>query len=360
MNAQNQNMNNLMNNQNKTNQIANNNNYYDNNNNIQNTPMHQNKNNSDNNSLIRVIECLYDIKMLDLENLKTKISSSNGGNDHCMSLEILNMLKEIENKFLSTIDGGSYVNSLQNLKNKFSLNQEEPKNIFKEIFTIFNNDFMNANITLNIKLFNNINILKKLPKKSFSEMYKKIAEFKNEYNNPFVDIFYFISLDLKKCPDCGNIFEAEPSINYSLSINFSQNGNDKLSDVIQNYFNKSTKTENNYNCPLCFYRGLLNKEKAFFSTPKYLLVELNIKNKLKEKIEEEIDLSPYKIADFGIQKYSLFGLIGRDKNNKYISFFKNGEDSWNFYSNVYNIGKCQSYSINNNIPCIAVFEGINN
>ena len=297
--------------------------------------------------------------MLDLENLKTKISSSKGGNNNCMSLEILNMLKEIENKFLNSIDGGSYVNSLQNLKNKFPLNQEEPKNIFKEIFSIFNNDFINSNISLNIELYNNIIVLKKLPKKSFSEMYKKIAEFKNEYNNPFIDIFYFISLDLKKCPDCGNIFEAEPNINYSLSIHFSKNGNDKLSDVFQNYFNKSTKTENNYNCPICFYRGLVNKEKAFFSTPKYLLVELNFKNKPKEKIEEEIDLSPYKIADFGIEKYSLFGLIEKDKNDKYISFFKNGEDSWNFYSNVYNIEKCQSYSTNNNIPCIAVFQGIN-
>jgi hypothetical protein len=322
--------------------------------------MQHNNNNSDNNSLIRVIECLYDINMLDIENLRTKVSSNNGGNDHCISLEILNMLKEIENRLLCTIDGGAYFNSLQNLKNKFSLNQEEPKNIFKEIFRIFNSDFINANINLNIKLFNNINILKKLPKKSFSEMYKKIADFKKEYNNPFVDIFYFILLDLKKCPDCGNIFEAEPNINYSLSILFSKNGNDKLSDLFQNYFNKKTQTKDNYTCPICFYRGILNKEKAFFSTPKYLLVELNIKNKDQEKIEEEIDISPYKITDTGIEKYSLFDLICKDKNDKYISFVKNGEDSWNFCSNIYNIEKCSSYSTNNNVPCIAIFEGINN
>ena len=354
MNAQNQNMNNLMNNQNITNQIVNNNN-----NNVKNTPMPQNNNNSDNNSLIRVIEFLYDIKMLDLEDLKEKISSSNGGNDNSKSLEILNMLKERHNRFLSIIDIGTYVNSLQNLKSKLNLNQEEPKKIFKEIFRIFNNDFINAKIPLDIKLFNNTNEPEKLPKQSFPELHNKIEEFKKEYYNPFIDIFYFISLDLKKCPDCGNIFEAAANINYSLAIHFSKSTKDKLSNIIQNYFNKKTKTKNNYNCPICFYRGPLNKEKALYNTPRYLLVELNNTDITQENIGEEIDLSSNKISDLGCEKYSLFGLISRDKNDKYVSFLKNEEDSWNFYSNVYYIEKCPSYSTKNNFPCIVVFEGIN-
>ena len=369
---QNMNMNNLMNNQNIINQKANynynnnsnsnsnsNNNSNNNNNSINNNiSMQENKNNSDNNSLIRVIQCLYELKILDIENLKKKISSNIGGNGYCMSLEILNMIKETDNRSLGISDERSYVNILQSLKNKFNMNQDEPKNIFKAIFSIFNKDFINSNIPLNIKLFNNKIEPEKLPKNSFPELYKKIEGFKKEFNNPFVDIFYFISLDLKTCPDCENIFEAEPSINYSFPIHFGKKGQEELSNIIQNYFNKKSKTKDNYNCPICFYRGPLNKEKALFNAPIYLLVELKIKNKTQEKIVKEIDLGSYKISDFGFQKYSLFGLISKDSNDKYISFFKNEEDSWNFYSDVYNIEKYPSYSIKNNMPCIAIFEGI--
>ena len=88
------------------------------------------------------------------------------------------------------------------------------------------------------------------------------------------------------------------------------------------------------------------------------MVELNNTDITQENIGEEIDLSSNKISDLGCEKYSLFGLISRDKNDKYVSFLKNEEDSWNFYSNVYYIEKCPSYSTKNNFTCIVVFEGI--
>ena len=65
-----------------------------------------------------------------------------------------------------------------------------------------NNIFDNV-IQNNFLVFNTI-----LPMNNqgiYNSMSKKIFEFKNKYKGSFVDNFYFLLLNLSKCPQCANL-----------------------------------------------------------------------------------------------------------------------------------------------------------
>ena len=327
----------------------------------------QNKVNEDiikiqNYSLLRVIESLCNIKEFNLENIKTKLSSyCKDNNNILISLEIINLIELMRLKLSNNkIDNKTFINKIIEFRNKLSskfekLKDEEeirPKFIFNKIFQVFNDEFKNNKITWNNKIFNKIIELEELPRQSFPEIYKKIKGFKNEYNNPVVDIFYYISLDTRRCPDCHNISQVDIKINYSLNISSTKQNN--ITEIIKDYMIKDN-SEEKYKCSTCYYRGPGKKENSFYITPKYLLIDFEFKNKFS--FEEFIDLSPYALTNIGPKKYSLYTLINKENNDKFISFIKT-ENNWNFYSDKNNVEKCSFDSINYGIPYIAIYKGL--
>ena len=326
------------------------------NNNINNKEIKEN-----NNSILRVIECLYNIKELNLENIKTKLSSNTKINNSFIPFQIINLIELIGKKLYNKIDKNNFINKKNEIKNKLSsffekLNKKDikPLYIFSEIFNNFNVEFINAKIFWNNKILNKIIEIDELPNNSFPEIYKKIKEIKNEYKNPFIDIFYYISLNLIKCPDCKNIYQADIQFNYSLNISIKKK--DNITNIIKNYMIQENSKEN-CKCATCFYRGPGENEKAFYISPKYLIINFEDNNKIQNSFEEVIDLSSYILTDIGPKKYTLFALINKENNGKYISFIRN-EKSWFFCSNEDSVEECAYDSINYGISSIAIYKGL--
>ena len=57
-------------------------------------------------------------------------------------------------------------------------------------------------------VFNDDLELENLPKNKFPHIYKTINEFKEKNHSPFANLFYYILLNLKKCPNCNSVLEA--------------------------------------------------------------------------------------------------------------------------------------------------------
>ena len=312
-------------------------------------------------SLLRVIECLYNIKELNLEKIKTIISPYIKNNNNFIPLEIINLIELIGLKFLNKIDKNTFFNRINDLRIKLSLYFEkkndknkkiEPSYILKEIFKNFNEEFKNSKISWKNKIFNKIVEIEDLPQKLFPEMYEKIKKFKNGYKNPFIDIFYYVSLNLIKCPDCQNISNVDVQFNYL--INIASKSQDNITNIIKNYMKENAK--DNCKCSTCFYRGPGENEKKFYISPKFLIINFEDNNKLKNSFEEIIDLSSYILTDIGPKKYILFALIKKENNEKYISFIKN-EKSWYFCSSEDTIEECDIDSINYGIPSMVIYKG---
>ena len=67
---------------------------------------------------------------------------------------------------------------------------------------------------------------------------------------------------------------------------------------------------------------MIQKYYSFMNTPKYLLIDFE-----RRKLENEIDLFTYSMANIDPKKYSLYFYITKDSNNqKYIEYIKNKDD----------------------------------
>ena len=311
-------------------------------------------------SLLRVIECLCNIKELNIEKTKAQLSIYCKDENNFITFDILDILKLIKLNLQKKTDKNNFANKIIEFIDKLSSKMEKNKNnieidpnlIFGEIFKIFNEDFKNAKIPWNNNIFNKIKEIEDLPLDSFPEIYNKIKKFKKEYKNPFVDITYFLSLDIIKCPDCSNITDADIHINYSIYIPSKFKGN--IETIIKNYM-ALENSEEKCKCSQCYYRGPGKKEKAFYISPKYLIID--IKDTKVNFFEEPIDLSKYILSNKGPKKYSLFALINKENNSKYIGFIKN-ENDWIFCSQENNVEKCSFDSLNCGIPHIAIYKGL--
>ena len=373
-NIQNNNFQNIQNNNFPNNQNLQNNQNFQVNQNFQNNQMiTQNNNNNNiskaglfenqNYSLLRVIECLSNIKELNIEKIKNQISTYCKDKYNFVPLDILDFLKLIKLNLKNKTDKNTFTTKIIEFRDKLSSKIEKNKNknkeaivpklIFEKIFNIFNEDFKNAKIPWNNTFFNKIVEIDSLPLETFPEMYNKIKKFKKEYKNPFVDISYFLSLDLIRCPDCNDITNADIHIDYSMHIPSKYKGS--VGNMIKDYM-ALENSEEKCKCSQCYYRGPGKKEKAFYATPKYLIIDFEVRNTKVNSFEETLDLSKYLLTSKGPKKYSLFALINKENNDKYIGFIKN-ENGWIFCSNEDSVEKCSFDSLNFGIPYIAIYKG---
>ena len=288
-------------------------------------------------SLIRVLQCLYgcfedigpiiSLKSMIKEYYKYK------NNKYSLTLDILD-------NFSSSINpDNNFINSVYNLRNKineqtnlFSKNEEiTPNLIFSYIFKIINDEYINENIPYFINVFEGLKTIEKIPQSSLPQIIGKVNHF-IQNNSPCYNIFYYLFLDIFKCPNCNNILDVnEKTLSTSNLFPLPGGMDGNISNLIKYYMKeKSENTNQNYICKCGKYEGHGKAEKALLNTPRYLLIDFKGQKEIQRSLDEKIDLTEYKLTDRGPNQYYLNAFILK-YNEKYMAYVKDAS-SWVLYS----------------------------
>ena len=318
-----------------------------------------------NSSLVSILQCVYSCfkEGLTMKNLEFTIGLKIKQNKNLFSFEIYNILKLMSNISSNVNQKNNFVNSIQNFRSKASEyisclkgNDEiDPLFVFLGLSNYMNNEFRETGNLYMMTVFNDDLELENLPKNKFPHIYKTINEFKEKNHSPFANLFYYILLNLKKCPNCNSVLEANIYRDSGILCFIPLPGNkmDKVSNLINNYISKQDNSEKIYKCEECYYEGPGKKEKGFINTPKYLLIsfegnrDINILNPV-------LDLTNYSIGKIGPKKYDILAFITKEFD-KYKAYIKN-EKNWFAYTDE-NVAENANPLLDNCIPYIAIYEG---
>jgi hypothetical protein len=215
----------------------------------------------------------------------------------------------------------------------------------------------NQNVCPN-EIYKDVTEFENLPKEKFPEIYNKINQFVNEYHSPFANNFYYILLNISKCPNCNKIIKAEIVDSQSIASFIPLNGSliDSIGNLVNDYISKQYNSDNSY-CDNCIYFGPGKKEKGFLNTPKYLMLDFGEGEKDIKTLDNEIDLTYNSITNIGSKKYKVFAFITKEKNDKYKAYIKKDEKNWFSYSDENTI-KEEIVCSNNITPYLAIYKGV--
>ena len=311
---------------------------------------------SKNSSIASVIQCLsYCFKDFELTNFKfcTK-------NQSLFSYDIVNLIEKANKERQDT-----FKISIQNFRNKASQNipeyyfgneEIEPILAFYGLCSYINKEFREQLNECPNCIFQNFKEKEEIPKANFPNVYEIIVNFKQNYHSPFVNCFYYILLNLIKCPKCNYVLNAEIKDHYGISSYIPLNGLliDKVSNLLELYMTKQFNSSFIYNCKNCDYKGPGKDEVGFLNNPKYLLFNFEGEKEIKT-LDDSIDLTNYSLADSKKNKYNLLSFITKE-NEKYRAYIKNEKHEWCEY-NEENIMEEIPFIIKYKcIPYIAIYE----
>jgi len=314
-----------------------------------------------NTSLIRVMQCIGScIKGYVKSKKKNKIGES-------LFLDVINFIDFLERYYFSNIkDSENIMKNVQIYRNKLSLKikkfegteEMSPKIIFYELFTYLNEDFKSNKIPWNNNIFNGLVESKYFPKEKYPEIYQKISSFKNNFKSPFIDCFYFINLDILKCPNCNHILNVTSHLSYFIPLpSFNK---DTTSNLIKDYIQKPQNDNNKYiKCNKCSNNSLGKKIKLFFSTPQYLMINFNGEKKNEKILDDIINISSYIVTNIGPKAYCLYAFITKEKDEGFCAYIRNKENDWNLYKNIDSVEKVRLEPNKYYIPNIAIYKSIN-
>ena len=303
-----------------------------------------------NTSLIRALQCLC---LCIKENLKSKIKTNT-------NLNIINIMEITSLKISNRIDTVSFVNNINNFrqilssKNEIFKVQEEisPKIIFSYLFNIMKEDFINNNINWTNNIFNGFTESVSFPKNVFPQIYEKIEKYK-KLKSPFVDYFYYIYLEFIKCPKCKYLMQNIAHIPYFVPL--PAMNKDRISNLIYNYLNTGSTMD--IKCNKCSSHGV--QTHAFFSTPKYLMINFDGEIKNEKILDEIIDLTPYSYSNIGPKKYTLYAFIIKEKNKEFKAIIKHeSHNNWLLFSGIDTISIYDFNYTHYYYPIVAIYKGL--
>jgi hypothetical protein len=305
-----------------------------------------------------VLYCFSGIDLLEpiansiKENLKNKQVAFN-----YFPRSLIDIINVIKNKKINKVDETVYNDMFeffrkQLSKKKYNLEVTSPVLTYYNILLNFTKEFP-LQFNWKNQLFDNYKQLLYLPENNFPKIYNGVRQFQNQYRSPLVDIFYFLVLTLIKCSNCNIVIDAYTQTTSFLPLYFENERS--IIDLIRRYFGNNN-TENNFNCPNCNFFGRQIEIKQFFSSPKYLVLDLEEKNQIK--FDQNIDISQYLGTNVGPTKYELYAVINAEKINnnqvQYITTIKEN-NGWFFYSGN-SRQKCGIESIKYGIPSCAIYK----
>ena len=166
--------------------------------------------------------------------------------------------------------------------------------------------------------------------KIYNSMKEKILSFKNNYKGPFVENFYFLLLNLSKCPVCGNLFGISNSeVTQFLQLDVPKLENN-LQDLINDYFTPKIGYGDHYDCKSCGSKGKKYRHMYCLNLPNYLFLELEDKNKIN--FSDRIFVPLYNGQNYCYQYYATIYKIKIDNVSNFCVVLKIGNIFY-LYSN---------------------------
>jgi len=312
-----------------------------------------------NTSLISILQCLYEC----FKDCGIKFSSDLQNDTFASEIDkILNLIGKISS---NDNEKEEFKKSIIKFRTEAAKNHEyfkgndeiEPILAYFGLCNYINNHYKNNQNICPNEIYQNLTEIENLPKEKFHEIYDKINEFVKEFHSPFVSNFYYILLNISKCPNCNTIIKAKIEDRYSIGSFITLNGSliDSIGNLVNSYISNQYNSENSF-CSNCNYSGPGKKEKGFLNTPKYLLLDFDGEKEIKE-LDNEIDLTYNKITNLGYKKYKVFAFITKGKNDKYKAYIKKDDNKWFSYSDENTIND-EIVCNNNTTPYLAIYKGI--
>ena len=213
-------------------------------------------------------------------------------------------------------------------------------------------DFINNNINWTNNIFNGFTESVSFPKNVFPQIYEKIEKYK-KLKSPFVDYFYYIYLEFIKCPKCKYLMQNIAHIPYFVPL--PAMNKDRISNLIYNYLNTGSTMD--IKCNKCSSHGV--QTHAFFSTPKYLMINFDGEIKNEKILDEIIDLTPYSYSNIGPKKYTLYAFIIKEKNKEFKAIIKHeSHNNWLLFSGIDTISIYDFNYTHYYYPIVAIYKGL--
>ena len=327
-----------------------------------------NNNNNNNNSIDKIetsmikaiLYCFNGIDIINpiIEYIEINLRNKQIENDY-FPLSFINILKAIKDKNKNVIEETKFNYDFESFryklsKKKYNIEVTSPISIYYNILLNFTKEFC-LHLNWKNKLFEFYNKPSNFPESMFPNIYIGVEYFQNNYISPLIDIFDFLVLTLIKCIKCKMAINAYTQRLSFLPLYFENEIN--IMNLINRYFEEKF-TQNNFICYNCNYCGKQIESKAFFSSPKYLMIDLEEKNKIN--YERMIDISQYLITNVGPKKYKLYAVINIEIiNNSEVQYIAviNENKEWYFYSGD-SRQKCGIETIKYGIPSCAIYKEI--
>ena len=281
-------------------------------------------------SLKSILQCIYGVDNMNFLRIiiKDNLKNKEVNDDYFPSsfIQIFDSI-ELENKHqIPDIIYNECINKfMEKLYNKDNdLEEGTPIEFYNCILSNFNQEFCSL-IKWNNMILSQYDKPFDLPKSKFPKIYEEISKFQKNKKSPLIDIFYFIIVIQYKCPKCDKTFDANIMPLSFLHINNKKVQN--INELIKIYFSPEDDENKSFKC-ICGCSGIQILEKAFFSSPKYLVIDISKINKID--YEKEIDISKYLKTNAGANKYELYAAINKEKN-EYFAIIKE-KNQWVFYS----------------------------
>ena len=337
---------------------------YDNFRDMENMIMNLNINISNNSSLISALQCLSAcLKRYKLEKNLIFVQE-NYIKDNIFLLNIANIFEKLSKISQNKQDEIDFAHSIQNFCNQaknFGCSLEADDNSpFKTLFNFcnyLNSEYGKHKSSYPNNIFWNFKELDILPKNKFDHVYDKINSFIKDLHSPVVDAFYYVLLHLTRCPICNNVLKADINKEDGISSYIPVPGYsfDKISNLVSNYITNQNKSYENYQCDNCEYEGPGKDEIGFLNTPKYLLINIEGKDKEIKNIDDTLDLSKYSLTKIGKKNYKLFCFVTKI-NDTFQTYIKNDNNNWCLHTTENVIINIPFANTSNCIPHIIIYE----
>jgi serine/threonine protein kinase len=311
---------------------------------------------SKNSSIASVLQCLsYCFEDFELTNFKFCCQNPN-----FFSYNIVSMIESIKTE----TNNINFIMSLQNFRYNASyliqyyqgIEEIEPIFAYFGLCNYINEEFRKNNSICPNTIFRDFKEMEEVPKSKFQNVYNIIEIFTRDYHSEFVNKFYYILLNLTKCPKCNYVLNAEIKEGYGVRSFFPLLGMliDKVSNLLDIYMSKQFNSSLNYNCSNCNYRGPGKNEVGFLNNPKYLIFDFEGEKEIKT-LDDTIDLSNYSFDKDGKNKYNLLSFIVKE-NDKFRAIIKTNKDEWCAYNEENAKEEDILFAKCSVIPYLAIYE----
>ena len=183
-------------------------------------------------------------------------------------IEVLEIIKEknsLNNDFIN--------NFMNNISEKIIIFKDKdnlkPKTILQSLFNYFLFNLPKIYIYNNTKGYD---LFEKRNQDNLDFFYinQKIEEYKEQYNNIFVNTFYFLVLNIYTCPECYSIIKQDLDIQFDIEFS----NKDTIENLLDNYYEKKEipNTGNNLICNNCdIMPKQLFQTKQIYMTPEIFI-----------------------------------------------------------------------------------------